>query len=117
MRALAAAHNAPMPVVDIAYQHLLTARALHAAQGEGATHKVLDWAAMVAGNRVAAGLDGLDSAKVRVLAAARGAKGADGAARILRRSPARTECADGPGTGAVLALCIVLCVTVPNQYS
>ncbi|KAI0931630.1 hypothetical protein AcV7_001037 [Taiwanofungus camphoratus] len=57
--------NAPMPVVDTAHQHILTARAEHAAmklRGE-ATFDVLDWSALVAGTRVAAGLDGFDSAK------------------------------------------------------
>lgn len=63
IRRLTAAHNSPMPIVDIAHQHLLTARAIHAKQtAEGtAKHEVLDWSALVAGSRVAAGLPGLDS--------------------------------------------------------
>jgi hypothetical protein len=55
-----------MPVIDVAHQHLLTARALHTAQkAQGKqTVDVLDWSAIVAGTRVAAGLDGFDSQKV-----------------------------------------------------
>lgn len=55
-----------MPVVDVAHQHLITARALHRAQGaEGhQTFETLDWSGIVAGTRVAAGLDGFDSQKV-----------------------------------------------------
>jgi hypothetical protein len=54
-----------MPVIDIAYGNFLTARALHAAQTLHGTQQfdILDCAAMVAGVRVAAGLDGLDSGK------------------------------------------------------
>jgi hypothetical protein len=54
-----------MPVIDVAFQHLVTARALHAAQKhEGKEQfEVLDWSAMVAGPRVSAGLDGFDSQK------------------------------------------------------
>lgn len=51
---------------DSAHQHLLTARALHAAardRGEQ-VYETLDWSSLVAGTRVAAGLDGFDSAKV-----------------------------------------------------
>jgi hypothetical protein len=56
-----------MPAFDIAYQHLITARALHTAQkSEGKqVFETLDWSGIVAGTRVAAGLDGFDSAKVR----------------------------------------------------
>ena len=45
---------------------MLTARALHANQARvGNTHfNVLDWSSLVAGTRVAAGLDGFDSSKV-----------------------------------------------------
>lgn len=63
IRALAAAHNSPMPMVDIAHGHLLTARALHAAQGDDAKFPVLDWSAVAAGSRIAAGLDPFDSTK------------------------------------------------------
>jgi hypothetical protein len=54
-----------MPVTDTAYQHLLTARALHSAQTVNGNQQfdTLDWSALVAGTRVAAGLDGFDSRK------------------------------------------------------
>ena len=54
---------------DTAHQHLLTARALHAAKraaGEP-VFETLDWSSLVAGTRVAAGLDGFDSTKVWLL--------------------------------------------------
>ena len=59
---LSAAHNSPMPALSSAYQHLLTARALHTSQLAQGTqnYDVLDWSALVAGTRVAAGLDGFD---------------------------------------------------------
>jgi hypothetical protein len=65
MRQLTNEHNSPMPVIDVAYSHLLTARALHSTQAlQGQQHfNTLDWSALVAGTRVAAGLDGLDSGK------------------------------------------------------
>jgi hypothetical protein len=58
-----------MPAIDIAYQHLLTAQALHGAQKLEGTeeHEVMDWSSMVAGPRVAAGLDGFDSKKHHAL--------------------------------------------------
>jgi hypothetical protein len=45
-----------MPVVDTAYQHLLTARAIHASQKEEGTavFDTLDWSGIIAGTRVAA---------------------------------------------------------------
>jgi len=54
-----------MPTIDIAYQHLVTARALHTAQKrEGKEQfEVLDWSAIVAASRVSAGLDAFDSEK------------------------------------------------------
>ena len=66
IRRLTAELNAPMPVVDIAHQHMLTARAIHENQRVRGVqkHDVLDWSALVAGPRVAAGLDGLNSGKV-----------------------------------------------------
>ncbi|KDQ31199.1 hypothetical protein PLEOSDRAFT_1036388, partial [Pleurotus ostreatus PC15] len=66
IRHLTAEHNSPMPVIDIAHQHLITARAIHAkqaAQGKE-NFKTLDWSGLVAGPRVAAGLDAFDSQKV-----------------------------------------------------
>ncbi|KAI0783139.1 NAD-P-binding protein [Abortiporus biennis] len=65
IRRLATDMNAPLPALDSAHQHLLTARALHQAQtlrGEQKYEK-LDWSSIVAGARVSAGLDGFDSAK------------------------------------------------------
>jgi hypothetical protein len=55
-----------MPVIDIAHQHLLTARALHDANKLGAAEQfeVLDWSAIIAASRVAAGLEGFSSGKV-----------------------------------------------------
>lgn len=66
IRRLAAEVNSPMPVIDIAHQHLLTARAIHDSQKQAGTARFepLDWSSIVAGPRVAAGLDGLDSQKV-----------------------------------------------------
>lgn len=69
VRNLAAEYNAVMPVVDVAHRNMLTARAIHANQRAMGTQKyeVLDWSALIAGPRVAAGLDGLNSGKVRAL--------------------------------------------------
>jgi len=66
VRRLSAEVNSPMPVIDIAHQHLLTARAIHQSQKQECKAKfdTLDWSGMVAGVRVAAGLDGLDSQQV-----------------------------------------------------
>lgn len=66
IRRLTAEHNSPMPAIDIAHQHLLTARAIHAANKQAgiAIYDTLDWSGIIAGARVAAGLDGLDSQKV-----------------------------------------------------
>lgn len=65
IRRLTAEVNSPMPAIDVAYQHLLTARALHQSQKQEGTavFETLDWSGMIAGTRVAAGLDGLDSQK------------------------------------------------------
>ena len=46
---------------------MLTARALNAAKGEASKFPQLDWSAMAAGTRVAAGLDPFDSSKVSTL--------------------------------------------------
>jgi hypothetical protein len=56
-----------MPIIDIAHQHMLTARALHALQGDNTKYPVLDWSAAVAASRVAAGLDPFDSTKVKYI--------------------------------------------------
>ncbi|KAJ8084539.1 hypothetical protein PM082_003312 [Marasmius tenuissimus] len=54
-----------MPLIDVAHQHLITARAINTAkQQEGKpAFETLDWSSMVAGPRVAAGLDPFDSKK------------------------------------------------------
>ncbi|KII93981.1 hypothetical protein PLICRDRAFT_695048 [Plicaturopsis crispa FD-325 SS-3] len=69
IRNLTTHHNSPMPTIDNAHQHLLTARALHQSQVRAGTQKydTLDWSAIVAGTRVAAGLDGLESPNTRVV--------------------------------------------------
>ncbi|KAG6873850.1 hypothetical protein C0995_010462 [Termitomyces sp. Mi166 len=65
IRRLTAEFNSPMPAIDVAHQHLLTARAIHQSmKQEGkAVYETLDWSGIVAGTRVAAGLDGLDRDK------------------------------------------------------
>ncbi|KAI0354664.1 NAD-P-binding protein [Trametes cingulata] len=65
IRKLATELDSPMPALDAAHQHMLTARALHANQARrgNARFDVLDWSSLVAGARVAAGLDGFDSSK------------------------------------------------------
>ncbi|EMD42253.1 hypothetical protein CERSUDRAFT_110782 [Gelatoporia subvermispora B] len=64
IRRLSTELDAPMPALDAAHRNLLTARALHTAQVARGEHKfdVLDWSSLIAGTRVAAGLDGFDSA-------------------------------------------------------
>jgi len=55
-----------MPVIDVAHQHLITARAIHSIQKREGKPVVgtLDWSGIIAGSRVAAGLDPFDSKKV-----------------------------------------------------
>ncbi|KAJ3569730.1 hypothetical protein NP233_g4855 [Leucocoprinus birnbaumii] len=57
--------NSPMPVIDVAHQHLLTARALHEQRKQDGDAKFqrLDWSGLVAGTRAAAGLSGFDRSK------------------------------------------------------
>ncbi|KAI1793053.1 NAD(P)-binding protein [Ganoderma leucocontextum] len=65
IRRLATELDTPMPALDAAHHHMLTARALYANQvrtGE-AKFDVLDWSSLIAGTRVAAGLDPFDSSK------------------------------------------------------
>lgn len=66
VRRLTAQYGAPMPTIDIAHQRLITARAIHTAQKEEGTETVdiLDWTSLIAGSRVAAGLDPFHSRKV-----------------------------------------------------
>ncbi|GBE77262.1 hypothetical protein SCP_0101350 [Sparassis crispa] len=62
---LATELNSPMPAVDAARRHLLTARAQQSAQalrGES-TFELLDWSSLIAGPRVGAGLEPFDSGK------------------------------------------------------
>ncbi|THV01426.1 NAD-P-binding protein [Dendrothele bispora CBS 962.96] len=65
IRHLTSTYDSPMPVIDVAHQHLITARAIHNAQKrEGkAVVDTLDWSGIIAGSRVAAGLDPFDSKK------------------------------------------------------
>jgi len=65
VRRLTAQYGAPMPIIDIAHQRLITARAIHTAQKEEGTETLdlLDWTALIAGSRVAAGLDPFHSRK------------------------------------------------------
>ncbi|KAF9270678.1 NAD(P)-binding protein [Marasmius fiardii PR-910] len=62
IRRLTAELNAPMPVIDIAHQHLITARAINTAQKEQGhpAFETLDWSSIAAGSRVAAGLHPFD---------------------------------------------------------
>ncbi|KIJ66179.1 hypothetical protein HYDPIDRAFT_26550 [Hydnomerulius pinastri MD-312] len=65
MRQLSAEHSCPMPVIDVAHQRLVTAQSIHEAQKCTGTNKweTMDWSAMIAGSRVAAGLDPFDCSK------------------------------------------------------
>ena len=56
-----------MPVIDIAHQHMLTARAGHISKVLQGTSKyeTLDWSALVSGVRVSAGLAATGSGSVR----------------------------------------------------
>jgi len=58
IRRLTSELNSPMPVIDIAHQHMLTARAGHISKSlQGTTkYETLDWSALVSGVRVTAGL-------------------------------------------------------------
>ncbi|KAF5366948.1 hypothetical protein D9757_010838 [Collybiopsis confluens] len=69
LRRLTAQYNVPMPVIDIAHQHLITARAIHSSQKEEGlqTLDILDWSALIAGSRVAAGLDPFNSRKKKAV--------------------------------------------------
>ena len=67
IRRLSAKYNCPMPAIDVAHQHLITARAIHLKkknEGEDVVGS-LDWSGIVAGTRAGAGLDGFDRNKVR----------------------------------------------------
>jgi len=63
IRRLTAELNCPMPAVDIAHQRMITARSIHQEQKQAGAHKweVIDWSAMIAGSRVATGMNPFDS--------------------------------------------------------
>ncbi|KAJ7157295.1 NAD-P-binding protein [Mycena filopes] len=64
IRRLTAVHGAPMGMIDVAHGHLITARAIHNSKvqsGATPTVDVLDWSGIIAGTRVAAGLEPFDS--------------------------------------------------------
>lgn len=63
MQRLAAEHEAAVPILDITQQHMITAKALNAALPSYKRNSNMDWSALVAGSRVAAGLDPFESAK------------------------------------------------------
>ncbi|EIW86945.1 NAD(P)-binding protein [Coniophora puteana RWD-64-598 SS2] len=65
IRRLTAELNSPMPAVDVAHQRMIAARAIFEAQKAAGTNKwdIIDWSALIAGSRVAAGLDPFDSSK------------------------------------------------------
>jgi len=65
IRRLALEHNSPLPTIDIAHQHLITARALHTSPeyASKSPHDVLDWSGLAAGARVAAGLPAFNTHK------------------------------------------------------
>jgi len=68
IRRLSTEHNSPMPSIDNALHHLLTARALHAAQARSGSTKypVLDWSALIGGSRIAAGLEAFESPEASI---------------------------------------------------
>ncbi|RXW18510.1 hypothetical protein EST38_g7352 [Candolleomyces aberdarensis] len=65
IRRLSAKYNCPMPAIDVAHQHLITARAIHLKEkNEGKeVASTLDWSGIIAGTRAGAGLDGFDRNK------------------------------------------------------
>jgi len=62
---LALEHNSPLPTIDIARQHLVTARAVHTSPESTSKppYDVLDWSALAVGARVAAGLPAFNTRK------------------------------------------------------
>lgn len=68
IRQLTTEYDCPMPTIDAAHQHLLTARAIHQEmEREGqAIFEQLDWSGLVAGVRASAGLSGFSRTKVLV---------------------------------------------------
>ncbi|KAG6335090.1 hypothetical protein ID866_3999 [Astraeus odoratus] len=62
IRRLSTEIGCPMPTIDIAHQRLITARGIHEKEKLLGSSKweVLDWSALIAGSRVAAGLEPFD---------------------------------------------------------
>ena len=89
MRRLSSEHNSPWPAVENAFHHMLTARALHTAQERTGTTSfpVLDWSALIAGNRVAAGLDAFGETKASYSPAVPRTFMLTRTSRALNRSP------------------------------
>ncbi|KAG9048835.1 hypothetical protein FS837_011918 [Tulasnella sp. UAMH 9824] len=65
MQRLATEHQVPIPIIDIAQQHLVTAKALNASQPSYKVIKNQDWSSLVAASRIAAGLSPFDSSAHR----------------------------------------------------
>ncbi|KAG8931862.1 hypothetical protein FRC01_000694 [Tulasnella sp. 417] len=65
MQRLASEHQVPIPIIDIAQQHLVTAKALNASQPSYKVIQNQDWSSLVAASRVAAGLSPFDSSSHR----------------------------------------------------
>ncbi|RXW11665.1 hypothetical protein EST38_g14189 [Candolleomyces aberdarensis] len=65
IRCLSAKYNCPMPAIDVAHQHLITARAIHLKEKNEGKEVVstLGWSGIIAGTRAGAGLDGFDRNK------------------------------------------------------
>ncbi|KAH9938436.1 uncharacterized protein B0H18DRAFT_1081104 [Fomitopsis serialis] len=65
MRRLLTEYNSPMPMIDAAHNYRLTARAIHQEQKKRGEQEfdILDWSGLVAGTRVAAGMDAFSSAQ------------------------------------------------------
>ncbi|KAH8835592.1 NAD(P)-binding protein [Flagelloscypha sp. PMI_526] len=66
IRKLTNEYNSPMPTIDIAHQHLLTARAINETRLKtGADNAIpnLDWSGLIAGSRTAAALEPFTSTK------------------------------------------------------
>jgi len=64
---LASEYNCPMPIIDVTQQHMISARALAAANFplNQNNQAPLDWSSMVAASRAAAGLDPWDCKNAR----------------------------------------------------
>jgi hypothetical protein len=58
MRQLATEYNSPVPVIDLAHQHMRTSRAIQQQRVAEGTQKfdILDWSSLVSSLRLGAGL-------------------------------------------------------------